>query len=88
MKRFDYLIEVARREALRQHSERVGSLRLTTVREPSNNEINKTYRQYGTGLLFCVHDRSYFDVCPSCKRTRSEAQKQFDHFCKIRGIQP
>lgn len=43
------------------------------VRAKSNNELNAEYHQPGYGLHFCMHDRTYYEVCPRCKRTAKEA---------------
>jgi hypothetical protein len=54
----------------------------TTLREPSLNEKSRKYTPTNYGLLFCCHSKSYFDVCQECRRTRKDAQVQFQAFIK------
>lgn len=53
-----------------------------TVREPSSNERAATYQPPNTGILFCVHAKSYFEPCPSCKRTNGRAKENVERFIK------
>jgi hypothetical protein len=51
-----------------------------TRREESKTEADAQYRPQGHGLYFCLHNKSYFDKCGACRRTASEAQRNFDKF--------
>lgn len=85
MNSFDRLIEQARNKAMRKS---VGDGPVIKIgREPSLNESEREWHPPNWGILFCCHDRSYFDVCSHCKRTRQRAQLEFELFCKRRGIQ-
>ncbi len=55
-------------------------------REPSATERNAPYLPVNYGLLFCCHAKSYFDTCPSCRRTRRDARLQYETFCLKHGI--
>jgi len=57
-----------------------------SIREPSATERSQPWLPVNYGLLFCCHAKSYFDVCPSCHRTRKDAKRQFDHFCLKNGV--
>lgn len=46
-----------------------------TRRVKGSTEPVQHYQVPGHGLLFCLHERSYFVECRSCKRTRSEAEE-------------
>lgn len=88
MNQFDRLITAARNQALKKRLS-AGPQDITprTVREPSSQEREAEWHPSGWGILFCPHDKSYFDVCAHCKRTRQRAQLEFELFCKRRGIQ-
>ena len=45
----------------------------STVREKSLNERKGEYHQPGYGLYFCLHDRTYFEPCNNCRRTKRDA---------------
>jgi len=45
----------------------------TTYRIKSNGEAKGEYHQPGYGLYFCLHDRTYYEACLKCRRTRREA---------------
>lgn len=51
-------------------------------RVPSLAEKEASWQPLGSGLLFCTHGRPWIDVCPSCKRTRKEAELQRQRFLK------
>jgi len=57
-----------------------------TIREPSPTKRNASYLPVNYGLLFCCHAKSYFDTCPSCKRTRRDARRQYEYFCLKNGV--
>jgi len=57
-----------------------------SVREPSATERAATCLPVNYGLLFCCHGKSYFDVCPNCKRTRKDAKRQYEYFCLKNGV--
>ena len=44
-------------------------------REKSMNEANAVYRPVGTGLHFCFHDKSYYQPCTKCRRSKRDAQR-------------
>ena len=57
-------------------------------RQQSRSEREAIYRVWGTGLVRCLHERSYFVECTKCKRTRSEAEANFKAFAaKITNLQ-
>ena len=51
-------------------------------REPSASERDRVYQAPGTGLLFCVHGRSYFETCnaSTCRRNKKEADQRLKSF--------
>ena len=74
---------------LREKQARVDSAGLPTprtIREPSPTERDAKYLPVNYGLLFCCHSKSYFDTCPSCRRTRRDARRQYEYFCLKHGI--
>lgn len=46
-----------------------------TRRIKSSNELGEAYKPQGYGLYFCLHDKSYYEVCKTCRRTRRDAQR-------------
>lgn len=48
------------------------------IREPSLNETKAVYQAPGTGLLFCIHGRSFFETCSAttCRRGKKEADQR------------
>ncbi len=52
-------------------------------REPSLNETNATYHKRGHFLYFCVHDKSKFVPCVSCKRTQRDAESNYEAFAEL-----
>jgi hypothetical protein len=58
----------------------------STVREPSTNERDAKYLPRNYGLLFCCHGKSYFEVCPACKRNRKAAHLEYTAFCQRHGL--
>lgn len=44
-----------------------------TRREKSAGEAMLEYHEPGYGLHFCLHGRTYYEICFACKRTRREA---------------
>jgi hypothetical protein len=87
MNQFDRLIAAAAKQA-RKTGLSAGPQDITprTVREPSSTETSRPYHPPNWGILFCPHDKSYFDTCPACKRDRRRAQLEFELFCKRRNI--
>ena len=49
--------------------------RAHTRREKSNTESNAEWHPQGYGLHFCLHDKTYYEVCARCKRTRRDAER-------------
>ncbi len=45
-----------------------------TKREKSLTEREAEYHEVGYGLHFCCHDKTYYEPCNACRRTRSEAR--------------
>ena len=75
------IFEKARLEAMKPGVSKeptVSSAR--TKREPSKNEQMAEYQPPAYGILFCPHKKSYFETCPSCKRTRSDAKRNENLF--------
>jgi hypothetical protein len=58
----------------------LNEVRVATQREKSIDETQRVYRRWGTGLVKCLHGRSYFVECKHCRRSRSEAEKNFEDF--------
>lgn len=58
----------------------------STRREPSATERNETYRPANWGLLFCCHNKSYFEVCSQCRRDKRRAKAEYEAFLKRHGI--
>ena len=58
-----------------------------TSREPSTTEKAQPWLPVNYGLLFCPHGKSYFDVCSNCRRTRKDAQRQFQAFQTRYGVE-
>lgn len=87
MNQFDRLIAAAAKKA-RKTGLSAGPETITprTVREPSSQEREAEWHPSGWGILFCPHNRSYFDTCHHCKRDRKRAQLEFESFCRRRGI--
>lgn len=66
------------RTALEKLRTRVGKNR--QPREASLGETQRVFKHWGTGLVKCLHSRSYFVECAKCRRTRSEAEENFACF--------
>ena len=65
-----------RRAAERQaQSDSEALPKAATRREKSNSEANAEYKPQGYGLHFCLHNKSYYEVCAACRRTKSDAQR-------------
>lgn len=67
-------------DTTRDERERTSLPRRRGGRVVSLNELERIYKPWGTGLVKCVHARSYFVECTKCKRTRSEADDNFERF--------
>lgn len=46
-----------------------------TLRIKSLNERDAKYNPVGYGLYFCLHDKSYYEICTACRRTTAEVQR-------------
>ena len=44
-------------------------------REKSLNESKAEYHQQGYGLHFCLHSKTYYEVCNACRRTMADARR-------------
>jgi hypothetical protein len=44
----------------------------TLKRAKSKNELEIKYHPQAYGLYFCLHDKSYFEPCLNCRRTKAE----------------
>lgn len=88
MNQFDRLIAAAAKKA-RKTGLSAGPETITprTIREASASESSREWHPPNWGILFCPHDRSYFDTCAQCKRDKARAQLEFELFCKRRDIQ-
>lgn len=49
--------------------------RPSTVREKSLNERDAEYHPQGYYLHFCHHDKTLYEVCSACHRTKRDAQR-------------
>jgi hypothetical protein len=49
-------------------------------REKSLSEQESVYRPWGTGVVKCLHDVSYFVECRRCRRDKREANDNFQRF--------
>jgi hypothetical protein len=45
----------------------------STRRIKSKTEREAEYHQVGYGLHFCFHDRTYYEPCLKCRRSKAEA---------------
>jgi hypothetical protein len=87
MNRFDYELERAKSALLKKELSKAG--RSTTpsyVRLPSVTEQNSVFTPVNYGLLFCVHGKSYFDLCPTCKRDRKRATLEYQAFLRRHSL--
>jgi hypothetical protein len=55
----------------------------TIVREQSKTERDVTWHKRGHFLYFCVHDKSKFTPCVSCKRTQHDAELNYEAFAEL-----
>jgi hypothetical protein len=46
-----------------------------TLRVKSNGEAMREYKPQGYYLYFCFHDKSIYEICSACRRTRSEVKR-------------
>jgi hypothetical protein len=85
---FDKIINDVRHSILRREAAKCEPVKHAFVREPSKGEQEREYvPNYITrSCLFCIHQKSYFGECKTCRRDKKEAQMRFDLFCKERGI--
>lgn len=44
-----------------------------TRRIKSSNELKMEYHSVGYGLHFCLHDRTYYEPCKECRRSKRKA---------------
>jgi hypothetical protein len=49
-----------------------------TKREPSSTESNAEYYPQGYYLHFCFHDKTLYEVCSACHRTRKDAKRNLE----------
>ena len=63
---------LAERQAARDS---VATLKNSIKREKSLNESLTEYHQPGYGLHFCLHGKTYYELCSNCKRTRREVER-------------
>jgi hypothetical protein len=47
----------------------------STRRIKSKIEREAEYHQVGYGLHFCFHDRTYYEPCLKCRRTKRDAER-------------
>ena len=53
------------------------------IREQSLNEREAKWHKRGHFLYFCIHDKSKFVPCASCKRTQHEAELNYEAFAEL-----
>ena len=41
---------------------------------------DQAYRPQGYGTIYCVHNKTYFEPCPRCKRGKREADLHLQKF--------
>lgn len=46
-----------------------------TKREPSHGEAMREAKPIGYRLHYCFHERSYYEVCTKCRRSRVDAMR-------------
>lgn len=51
-----------------------------TKRIKSNAEREAQYHEPGYGLYFCLHNKTYYEVCYACRRDKREALFNLDTF--------
>ena len=51
-----------------------------TFRQKGTTEPRQHYQVPGHGILFCLHERSYFVECRACKRTRIDGEENYSDF--------
>ena len=54
--------------------------------EPPLSVTDQVYRPYGTGRLYCVHAKAYFEPCSRCKRNKREADGHLERFMAKFGV--
>lgn len=88
MSSFDSLLNKAFKEALLRRLSDESRMPSTprTVRESSSTEQNAVYNPPGYGLLFCFHNKSLFEPCSACKRTKAIARLQYERFCNRHNL--
>lgn len=52
----------------------------STIREPSNAEVERLYVPVGYRRLVCFHEKLYFESCKACRRTKADGQRNFDRY--------
>jgi hypothetical protein len=78
-----YLLDAIKRRILSEYPK---GITVKIRREPSANELKAEWQEPGTGLLFCVHKKSYFETCTGCKRDTRIAKAHFDNFVKKHNL--
>jgi hypothetical protein len=78
--KFDDLLNKAFKEAYLRKLKSEGRELPTpqTMRQPSTNESQREWKPAQYGLLFCVHNKSYYEPCKACRRDKKECQLRFD----------
>lgn len=69
-----------RRAAAKQAASDAQALPCASIkRDKSLNELNAEYHQQGYGIHFCLHSKTYYEVCSACRRTRREAERNLSN---------
>lgn len=50
----------------------------STKREKSSGEAMAEYHQPDYYLYFCFHDKSIFEICTACHRTKKDAKRNLE----------
>jgi hypothetical protein len=56
-----------------------GLPKANTIRRKSVNELLTEYHPQGYYLYFCFHDKTLYEVCSQCRRTRRDAQRNLSN---------
>ncbi len=70
------LIRRLAEEQARRDSQALPKASLKRIK--SLNELKTEYHQQGYGLHFCLHDKTYYEPCNACKRTKADAKRNLN----------
>jgi hypothetical protein len=83
----DYLKKIV--HDIRERQANADSRQLPTpscVREKSSTERNAEWHPPQWGILFCTHNKSYFEPCSACRRDKKRAKAEYEAFLKRHGV--